>query len=97
MDLSHLGGQNLSERSRQDVGSGVGGPEAVEVLKIDKIYRRKIQNMHYLANFSKMFKNSAIIFRAFIWKIQIVEKNLKIVDEKSIENWILNYFWKGFC
>ena len=37
-----------------DVGSGVGGREAGEFLKTDKIYLRKIQNIHYLAYFSKV-------------------------------------------
>ena len=41
--------------------------------------------MYILAYFPKFFKNHAFNFRAFGRKTQIVEKILKILEEKSIE------------
>ena len=55
-------------------------PDAKEILKICKRYLKKIEKCIILGDFSKKFKNTALNFRAFGQKIQIVWKFWEIFE-----------------
>ena len=54
----------------QEVGPGANPADAGEFSKSFKRIRKKIKKMHYLTDFSKTFKNPALIFRGGVLILQ---------------------------